>query len=77
MSEIQADGLSIPDQNPTEAARNPQTGEIQKPTQGAYQQNGQSWLGGPQNGNETPGKAEKTLQEKPSSDISGPTGSGK
>ena len=27
--------------------------------------------------NETPSEAEKTLQEKPSSDISGPTGSGK
>lgn len=38
---------------------------------------GSDWLGGPQNGNETPGEAEKTLQEKPSSDISGPTGSGK
>ncbi|MGO4213645.1 hypothetical protein AB4Y89_23735 [Terriglobus sp. 2YAB30_2] len=37
----------------------------------------QSWIGGPQNGNETPGEAKKTLQEKPSSDISGPTGSGK
>jgi hypothetical protein len=35
------------------------------------------WLGGPQNGDEAPGEAEKTLQEKPSSDISGPTGSGK
>lgn len=57
-------------------------------TDGAYQtashstgytnQAGSSdWLGGPQNGNETPSKAEKTLQEKPSSDISGPTGSGK
>jgi hypothetical protein len=38
---------------------------------------GSDWLGGPQNGNETPSTAEKTLQEKPSSDISGPTGSGK
>lgn len=38
---------------------------------------GSDWLGGPQNGEETPNEAEKTLQEKPSSDISGPTGSGK
>jgi len=46
-------------------------------TEGAYQQNGQSWKGGPQFENETPSEAGKTLQEKPSSDISGPTGSGK
>ncbi|MGO4518074.1 hypothetical protein AB4Y89_19925 [Terriglobus sp. 2YAB30_2] len=37
----------------------------------------EDWLGGPQNGNEASSEAEKTLQEKLSSDISGPTGSGK
>jgi hypothetical protein len=72
-------------ENPTEGSDRQEkagrmgTGNIalSESTEGAYQQNGQSWLGGPQNGEETPSEAEKTLQEKPSSDISGPTGSGK
>jgi hypothetical protein len=62
MSEIQSEGLSTAAQNSTkqkEIARNPQTGEFQEPSNLENAKNGKEgseWLGGPQNGNETPGK---------------------